>query len=291
MVLGGAVLISFSAVFVRLAHVSPTMSGFYRNLIGGLVLAGILFWRRERIWKDRFYFLGGLLCGFVFALDIFTWHASIHYIGPGLATILANFQVFFMAAFGVILFKERISPRLMLAMPLAVAGLFLLAGVQWQIAGRNYQDGVILGIVSALFYAIYILSLRQLQSGNDVLSPMSLLAMVSFSAAGFLGVTAWYQGDTFVIPDLQTMSVLIAYGILCQVIGWILISRGLPRIPSSLAGLLILVQPALAFIWDILIFNRPVTPSILLGALIALLAIYLGTTVKRAPGTNSSKQD
>lgn len=289
MVLGGAVLISFSAVFVRLAHVSPTMSGFYRTLIGGLVLAGIILWRQEKIWKNRLYFIGGLFCGLVFAVDLFTWHTSIHHIGPGLATILANFQVFFMAAFGVLLFKERITSRLLVAMPLAIAGLVLMAGVQWQIAGRNYQAGVLLGLVAALFYAIYILSLRQMQSNDNVLSPMSLLTVVSFSAAGFLGATAWYRGDTFAIPDLQTLSVLVAYGLLCQVIGWILISRGLPRIPSSLAGLLILVQPALAFIWDILIFKRPITPSILLGALITLVAIYLGTTVKKASGTNASE--
>ena len=77
MVLGGAVLISFSAVFVRLSHVSPTMSGFYRNLIGGLVLAGVLIWQRERVRKDRFYIIGGLFCGLVFAADILFFHKQV----------------------------------------------------------------------------------------------------------------------------------------------------------------------------------------------------------------------
>ena len=42
MVAAGAVLISFSAVFVKLAHVSPTMAGFYRTFFGGIMLLIIL---------------------------------------------------------------------------------------------------------------------------------------------------------------------------------------------------------------------------------------------------------
>jgi drug/metabolite transporter (DMT)-like permease len=281
MVLSGAVLISFSAVFVKLAHVSPTMAGFYRNLIGGLVLVAILAVRRERLWKDGWYLLGCMFSGLIFAADLFTWHISIHATGPGLATILANFQVFFMAAFGVLVFKEKLTLRLLLAMPLAVAGLFLLAGVQWRISGANYQVGVLMGLAAALFYAFYMQSLRRLQTGPNALSAMAVLAVVSFVSAAFLGAAAWQGGDSFVIPDRQSLLALLAYGVFCQVVGWVFISRGLPKIPSSLAGLLILLQPSLAFTWDILFFKKRISLTIVLGALITLTAIYMGAAGKR----------
>jgi drug/metabolite transporter (DMT)-like permease len=43
------------------------------------------------------------------------------------------------------------------------------------------------------------------------------------------------------------------------------------------AGLALLLQPTLSFVWDVLFFSRPMTAMELLGAGIALIAIYLGT--------------
>jgi drug/metabolite transporter (DMT)-like permease len=65
-------------------------------------------------------------------------------------------------------------------------------------------------------------------------------------------------------------------------VGWILISTALPRVQVSLAGLIILLQPSLAFIWDILFFARPTGLAEMLGACLALAAIYLGVTRQKA---------
>ena len=83
------------------------------------------------------------------------------------------------------------------------------------------------------------------------------------------------------IPDTQTWWVLIAYGILCQAAGWIIISRALRRVDASRAGLVLLLQPTLTFVWDVLFFQRPTTPVELVGATIALGAIYLGNRGRR----------
>ncbi|MGA8018288.1 MAG: hypothetical protein WCA42_05420, partial [Desulfobacterales bacterium] len=55
---------------------------------------------------------------------------------------------------------------------------------------------------------------------------------------------------------------------------------GLTRLRSSLVGLLILLQPALSFTWDILFFHRETDLFGAVGAVLSLTAIYLGTTVK-----------
>ncbi len=56
-----------------------------------------------------------------------------------------------------------------------------------------------------------------------------------------------------------------------------LITRGLPHVQAGTAGLLILLQPTLAFVWDIVFFARPTTLVDVAGAVLALGAIYLGT--------------
>ncbi len=46
----GATMISFSAVFVKLAHVGPTVAGFYRMFFGGLILVFLALLGRQRLW-------------------------------------------------------------------------------------------------------------------------------------------------------------------------------------------------------------------------------------------------
>jgi drug/metabolite transporter (DMT)-like permease len=94
----------------------------------------------------------------------------------------------------------------------------------------------------------------------------------------FLGLLALGEGGSLAIPDISSSVALGAYGVFSQAVGWILISKGLPGVRVSLAGLLILIQPSLAYVWDILFFGLPVTPMKLAGTLMALSAIYLGST-------------
>jgi uncharacterized membrane protein len=127
----GATMISFSAVFVKLAHVEPTMAGFYRMLFGGLILLAIVWFRGERLYYGLQNLLMVLLCSLFFALDLTFWHRSIHYVGPGLSTLLANFQVFFLAAFGIITLGEKPRLNLLISIPLAMVGLYLIVGLNW----------------------------------------------------------------------------------------------------------------------------------------------------------------
>ena len=115
-------------------------------------------------------------------------------------------------------------------------------------------------------------------SGGNALSCFSS-AVISIVSALLLGSSAWVQNDPFAIPDLQSIFSLVAYGLFSQVIGWVLITRGLTRLRSSLVGLLILLQPALSFTWDILFFHRETDLFGVVGAVLSLTAIYLGTTV------------
>ena len=101
-IVAGSVFISFSGVFVKIAHVGPTAAGVYRTFFGALALFAIALARRDFFWRGWNNLRWVLLGGVAFATGIFFWHRSIHYVGPGLATILGNFQVFFMAAAGIL---------------------------------------------------------------------------------------------------------------------------------------------------------------------------------------------
>ena len=273
----GASVLSFSPVFVNVAAVGPAIAGFYRVLIGGLVLLVVAGVKREVLWTGWPSFRLALLAGVFFALDLTLWHRSIDYVGPGLATILGNFQVFFLALFGVLFIGERINWTFVLALPLAMLGIVMIVWGEWTSLGADYRTGVFWGLATALLYASFVLTLRKSQSLERPLSPIANITVVSGATMVVLGLEAVWQGQSFAIADLTTGSALLGYGIVGQVLGWVWVTRGLKSTPASLAGLILLLQPTLAFNWDILFFDRPTDGLDFLGAALALSAIYLGT--------------
>jgi len=276
----GAILISFSGVYVKIAHVTPVVAGFYRMLFGGSALLLLVLLRREMRFKGGPYIWYGLFCSFWLAVDLILWHFSIHVNGPGLATILANFQVFFMALAGVFFLGEKVRFKLVISIPLALLGLFLVVGIQWERLGGDYKLGVYAGLIAAVCYTLFLLSLRKIQKLEDPLSTAANLTVISFLTAVFLAGDIWRQGDSFQIPDMRSALALVVYGITSQAIGWLIITRALPKIRASLVGMILLLQPALAFVWDVLFFARPTTLVNLVGITITLVAIYLGVSAK-----------
>ena len=272
----GAVMISFSAVFVKLVHVPPTVSGFYRVFIGGVILLAVVLWKHEHPRLDRASWGKLLLAGLFFALDLFFWHRSILYVGPGVATLLANFQVFVMAAVGVLFLKERLSLFQWLAIVMAMFGLVLLVGADWAHLSPLYHWGIILALISAVAYAGYLLALRSTRGATGG-SSYSAIAITSFASAAILAVSLLVEGQSFAIPSWADGGWLFLYGLVPQVLGWVLISHSMHKVDASQVGLVLLLQPACAFIWDGLFFGRRFTAIEITGAVLALAAIYLGS--------------
>jgi len=278
--IAGAVMLSFSAVFVKWAHVGPTMAGFYRMFFGALFLLGALLVKKERLFHGSHHLKTVFICGLLFALDITLWHRSIHFIGPGLATLMANFQVFFLALFGMIILKEKSNWKFFVSVPTAILGLYLIGAPNWNALGVEYRAGVVLALLAAISYAGYILVLRNFQSKFSV-SALSTIGLIALITSFILALEALAINESFVIPDSQSWFALVGYGLFSQVLGWVLISKGLPKIEASRAGLILLLQPTFAFVWDILFFSRATTWLELSGALMALFAIYMGVTAKK----------
>ena len=273
----GATLISFSPVWVKLVSVSPTTSGFYRVFFGGAALVLYLIVSRQRLQlSKRVWSILVLSCVF-FALDLWFWHRSINYIGPGLATLLANFQVFFMMLAGMVLLRQRPRPIQLVAVPLALFGLGMIVGFDWRGLSVDYRLGVIFGLLTAVAYAGYMLTMRAARTDSPHPLPTREVAIVSIGSAAILGLSAMGEGVSLAIPSLADASFLLAYGLLSHCLGLLFIASSLPKVTTTEAGLALLLQPTLSFLWDVIFFARPMTTAELAGAAIALFAIFLGS--------------
>ena len=282
----GAVCISFAPVFVKLAYaegVGPTSIATWRLAIGGLVFIGLAL------------ALGGsaavsarlgwtLFAGLVFACDIFVWHKSIIYVGAGMATILGNMQVFPTSILGRMLYKEKLSTVFKISVPLALAGVALLTGVGSDIEfSSRYLWGVALGLMTAVFYSTYLISLKNssrdkhgAQRRMSQRETMTLLGWVSLTSAVLLSGAGAVEGESALPQSALAWTYLIALALVAQVAGWLLIYKSLAQLPASRSALILLLQPTFATIWGALLFDERLGLLQLFGAAITLAAIYLG---------------
>lgn len=273
----GAFLISFSPVFVRLVTVAPTASGFYRTLFGGLAL--LIYVALAPRWRPlgRPVWLALAAAAVFFALDLWFWHRSILLIGPGLATLLANLQVFVMMLAGLVLFRERPTLLQTVAAPLALFGLVLIVGGDWFGLAPGYRAGVVLGLLTALVYTGYLLSMRRARRDAKDPLPAMEVAAVSLLVALILGVAAVAEGGSLAIPTPGDFGWLLAYGVLAHACGLMLIASSLNAVTAAQVGIALLLQPALSLVWDGLFFARALDGVELAGIVITLLAIFLGS--------------
>lgn len=227
-----------------------------------------------------------ILCpaGIFLFLDVVAWNRSILFVGSGLATLLGNFQVFFVSIFGMLFFKEKLTLKYILSLFMALSGLFLLISNNQFDIDTNFSKGVWLGLVTSFFYALFILVLKRAQSTKskeEKSSTYSNLFFIYFFTALSFAILMRSSGQSFIINDKVTFLSLFSSGILSSFLGWILISSSIAKVKISIAGLILLLQPVFSYIWEITFFNKVVGKIELLGATIALIAIYIGTIQKQ----------
>lgn len=276
----GAALISLSPVWVKLVGVSPTTSAFWRLAIGGVVISAWLLLGRRQLQLPRRVWQVLLLAALFLSADLWFYHRSIEYIGPGLSTLLANFQVFVMAAAGMVILRQPPTTRQLVAIPLALFGLALIVGVDWQALAAEYRRGILFGLAAAATYAGYLLSMRHSRRASTNRVPSREIAVVSLAGAVMLGATALAEGESLALSQGSDAIWLVCYGVLSHGAGMLFITSSLPHVTTTQAGLALLLQPTLSFAWDVAFFDRSMRPLELGGAAIALYAIYLGSRTR-----------
>ena len=274
----GALTIAFSGILVRLAEVSPETAAFFRCAYAVPALALLARYEQRRLGprapKERRF---ALLAGVLFAADLVFWHYAIADVGAGLATVLANLQLVLVIYAAWAILGERPEARVAAAVPILLGGVVLISGVlETGAYGRDPARGVVFGVLASLAYAAFLLLLRQANAGprrpaGPLLDATAVSAVVCLLAGAALGTID-------LAPGWSATAWLVLLALSSQVLGWLLISVSLPRLPAALSSVLLLAQPvgavALAFV---LLGEEP--SAIQLGGVATVLAGIAVATV------------
>jgi drug/metabolite transporter (DMT)-like permease len=241
----GATCIAFSGIFYRFADVSPSTATLFRCLYGLPLLAAVAWIEHRRH--------GGMpwstvrvaaIAGVFFAGDLTFWHHAIEAVGAGLSTVLGNLQVLVVGLVAWLVFGERPSRAVVVALPVVLVGVVLISGlVGGDAYGANPPLGVALGLLTALCYAGYLLVIRH--GGRDQRRPAGPVAISTLSTAIVAAIIGLPLGDLDVVPAWPAHGWLALYGLTSQSLGYLLISVSLPRLPAVLTSMILVSQPVM----------------------------------------------
>jgi drug/metabolite transporter (DMT)-like permease len=269
--------IAFSGIFYRFAHVSPETATAFRCLYGLPILAlvGWIEHRRYGPLPSRAVLLA-IVAGVFFAGDLLSWHHAVDQVGAGLATVLGNLQVIVVAFAAWLVFGERPPRTVLYGLPAVLAGVVLISGVFGQNAyGANPGLGVLLGVVTALSYAGYLLVIRR--GSHDLRRPAGPVAISTAATAVVAIVFGLAVGGLDPVPSWPSHGWLALVGITSQSIGYLIISISLPRLPAALTSIILLAQPVATVVLARVLLDEEPSPEQLLGVALVIVGIGIAT--------------
>lgn len=277
----GAVAIAFSGILFRLSHVSASTGAFYRCLLAVPPL-WLLARRETRRYgpPSRRATMLACLAGAFFAADLILWHNGIEQVGAGLATVLGNTQVVMVGLLAWALLGERPPRSSLAAIPVVAFGVLLISGVLEQSAyGSNPGLGVLYGLLTAIAYSGFLLALRE--GSRDLRRPAGPLFTATLASAVGCAAIGAVVGDLDLTPSLAALGWLILLALSSQVLGWLLISTSLPRLPAVTTSVLLTFQPVCSVLFAALILSESPSWLQLAGAGCILVGLVIATASRR----------
>ena len=242
----GAACISASAILIKLADTGPATAAFYRCFLALPILFALAVVERRRRGPRRLAaHLGAIAAGAFLAIDLVLWNHTIADVGAGIATLLGNLQVLFVALAAWVLLRERPGRRFLVALPVVMAGVALVSGLAGAGAGDSHPlAGIVFGIGTSLSYAAFLLILRQTSAGTPHIAG-PLAEVTTTAALGSLLLGLAFGGLQLDVP-WASLRWLLLVAITSQTVGWLLITSSLPKLPAAVSSLLLLLQPVAA---------------------------------------------
>jgi len=268
----GATFIALSPIFVRVSEAGPTATAFWRVAIAVPVLW--LFYWKSRKSTRRYAGKWPLLvaAGFAFAGDLGFWHASIQRTSVANSTLLANLASIFVTLAAWTFLRQRPRALFLAGLAAALAGVALLVQSSLRFSSTGLL-GDAFGVVTAMFYAGYILAVKGLRDRGE--TTLHLMAVTSTITAIFLFPAALASGDAMLPASAFGWAMLVGLALISHAAGQGLIAYALAHLPAAFSSVSLLFQPVMAALFAWVLLAEALVPLQVAGGLIVLAGIYL----------------
>lgn len=269
----GATCIALSPIFVRVSEAGPTATAFWRVALAVPVL-WLLYFLKSKQRAGRYAGKWPLLlaAGFAFAGDLGFWHASVMLTSVANSTLLANLAAIFVTLGAWMFLRERPRRVFFAGLAAALVGVALLLHTSLAFSPTGLA-GDALAVVTALFYASYLLAVKGLRDRGE--TTLHVMATTTTITALFLFPAALASGEQMLPVSAFGWSMLVGLALISHAAGQGLIAYALAHLPAAFSSVSLLFQPVMAALFAWLLLSEGLVPLQMLGGLVVLTGIYL----------------
>lgn len=271
--LAGATFIALSPIFVRLSEAGPTATAFWRVALAVPVL-WVLYWlkpmARARRYSGKWLLLAA--AGLAFAGDLGFWHTSIKLTSVANSTLLANLASIFVTLAAWVFLRQRPTRVFLTGLGAALVGVTLLVHSSLEFSSTGLA-GDALGVVTAMFYAAYILAVKGLRDRGE--TTLHLMAVTSTVTAAILFPVALATGERMLPASASGWWILLGLALVSHAAGQGLIAYALAHLPAAFSSVSLLFQPVMAALFAWALLAEPLAALQVAGGLVVLAGIYL----------------
>lgn len=253
------------------AGMSPDSVLFFRYLFA-IPLLGIMLKVRGRSFvikrKEVFPLI---IMGLLVALSSLTLFQSYNYMEVGIASTLLFVYPIMVALIMALVFKEKLSLQTMLYILLALAGIALLYKGGDGIPLSSL--GILLVMVSALSYALYIVGVNQSALKNT--STLKLTFYVLLFGLSLFLVRVDFGKSLHIVREWYLWGNLLALALFPTAISFLCTTRAIQYIGSTPTAILGALEPVTAVFFGIVVFGETLTFRLGCGMLMIILAVTL----------------
>jgi drug/metabolite transporter (DMT)-like permease len=271
--IAGAACIALSPIWVRVSEVGPTASAFWRVALAVPLLWTLLaFNAKGQKDLDKNQYVPMLVAGIAFAGDLAFWHWSIKYTSVANSTLLANLASIFVTLAAWLLWGQRPSRLFLAGLATALLGVVLLVRTSLDFSPTALLgDG--LGVVTAVFYAWYLLSVKGLRDRGA--GTLLLMAATTTITAVVLLPVALASGEALLPGSAAGWLKLLGLAWISHAAGQGLIASALAHLPAGFTSVGLLLQPVMAALFAWMLLGEPLVALQVAGGAVVLAGIYL----------------
>ena len=262
------------AIFAKLAyaeHVSPATLLFLRFAIATLLLAPFVLWQQRKWPRGAALWALILMGGGCYTANSQTFFLALTLAPAGTVALLLYLYPALVLLLSALVFKKAIQPTQAGAAILTLIGMAITLGLD--LSGQTL--GLVLGIASALLYALYILIGDCYARQQDPLTG----AVVVFVSAGLSngGIGGWQGID--LPPCAAGWGAVLAIAVLGTVLAVACFLIGIRHLGGANASMVSTVEPIITLVLAALWLGEAITLSQGLGGLCILAGVFwLGYT-------------
>ncbi len=277
LILLAGILWGFMGLFVRsLADIGISSTGavFIRCAVAAIFYALTILIKDRKLFavklKDIWCFLGSGLCAMLFFT--YCYFSSMEYLDLSTAAILLYTAPSIVIILSRILFGEKLSPLKIIALVLAFAGCCFVSGV----GSKTHitRIGLLLGLGAGFGYALYSIFAR-LAMDRGYSSITVNLYTCFLAALGAAVIWGAEHNISVMFADIDNLILCLATGIITCYLPYLTYTYGLAGVETGKAAIMASLEPVVATLVGVFIFNEQLSLAGAAGVILVLAAIVL----------------